>query len=108
MRLAGKKTGAHFLIGHRRKKIFVYTIIVTVTFFTIVYLYYLPENFDPFEPFTLMLDSTRAAGPSKVQVVKDGVKRDLQRFQGYENSVLFDHVSSTSLEVSNLLHFYSF
>ena len=95
MRLSVKKTGKHFLVGHRRKKIFVYTIIVTATFFTIVYLYFLPENFNPFEPFTLMLDSTPLAGPSKVQVVKDGVKRDLQRFQAYENSVLFDHVSTT-------------
>ncbi|XP_074610384.1 uncharacterized protein LOC141864518 isoform X2 [Acropora palmata] len=90
MRLTVKKTGTHFLVGHRRKKIFVYTIIVTATFFTIVYLYFLPEKFNPFEPFTLMLDSTPLAGPSKVQVVKDGVKRDLQRFQGYENSILFD------------------
>ena len=95
MRLTVKNAGARFSIGHRRKKIFVYTIIVAVTFFTIVYLYSLPENFDPFEPFTLMLTSTRVAGPSKVQAVKEGVKRELQRFQGYENSVLFDHVSTT-------------
>ena len=79
------------MVGYRRQKLCVIAAAVSLIVLVFLYLYSFRKTSDAFKPFLIFAStSTRTHNVAGLQVVNENKRL---QYQGYENSVPFDHVS---------------
>lgn len=86
------------MVGYRRQKFFLLTAAVAAAVLIFLYFYSLRKTSDAFKPVTLIFTSTSTHNV-KPSDAGSAIHKDVQPdYQRYDNSVQFDHVS-TSIEM---------
>ena len=82
------------MVGFRRQKLLcLIAAVVSLAVLVVFYLYSFRKTSDAFKPFTALIfasTGTRTHNVAGLQVVKESKRLE---YQGYDNSVPFDHVS---------------